>query len=205
MKWTRIVRASGLIEWQCEHGVGHPDLRSVKKMGDCWGIHGCCSENCCSRNDFPGRIVNTRPLQKKQAKEFVDAIRARTVCVRCGKQPIEWHRKEHEEKQSSRVSSLRAGGSSERRILEEISKCKALCRSCHMKEDGRIDVLLASAPQQKGYKIPPKPCTKCGKIVKPLRKGLCYTCYEHQRIGGRSYKGVAVEMISRARRNNDSK
>jgi hypothetical protein len=55
MIWKRIIRASGLIEWQCEHGVGHPDSKSVKRMGECWGIHGCCEEGCCGRDDFPGK------------------------------------------------------------------------------------------------------------------------------------------------------
>jgi hypothetical protein len=72
MKWIRIIRASGLIEWQCEHGVGHPDASSIEEMNDRehskrisrgmklnedknygWGIHGC--DGCCSRDDFPGK------------------------------------------------------------------------------------------------------------------------------------------------------
>lgn len=74
MKWKRVIRASGLIEWQCEHGVGHPDEESIERMnkaseeyylkhgmepekdGDYgWGIHGCCEERCCNRDDFPGK------------------------------------------------------------------------------------------------------------------------------------------------------
>ena len=54
MKWYRIVRASGLIEWECDHGVGHPDLNSVERMGDGWAIHGC--DGCCGRDDFPGKL-----------------------------------------------------------------------------------------------------------------------------------------------------
>ena len=53
LKWKRIVRESGLIEWLCEHGVGHPDFESVKEKGVYWGIHGC--DGCCSKDDFPGR------------------------------------------------------------------------------------------------------------------------------------------------------
>jgi hypothetical protein len=59
MKWKRIVRASGLVEWQCEHGVGHPDVNSVDRMGDAWGIHGC--DGCCGRDDFPGERVIHKP------------------------------------------------------------------------------------------------------------------------------------------------
>lgn len=60
MKWQRTVRASGLIEWVCEHGVGHPDERSAEKIAkslghskDTWLTHGC--DGCCSREDFPGK------------------------------------------------------------------------------------------------------------------------------------------------------
>ena len=53
MKWRRITRETGLIEWVCEHGVGHPDMDSVHKMGNEWGIHGC--DGCCSLEDFPGK------------------------------------------------------------------------------------------------------------------------------------------------------
>ena len=61
MMWERIRRASGLVEWKCEHGIGHPDLYSASVMdklhghkSGTWGIHGCCEHNCCSRKDFPG-------------------------------------------------------------------------------------------------------------------------------------------------------
>lgn len=41
---------SGLVERQCEHGVGHPDPDSVRYLqretGDTgWGTHGC--DGCC--------------------------------------------------------------------------------------------------------------------------------------------------------------
>ena len=29
MKWKKIVRETGLLEYVCEHGIGHPDIRSV--------------------------------------------------------------------------------------------------------------------------------------------------------------------------------
>jgi hypothetical protein len=61
MIWRKIVRDSGLIEWECEHGVGHPDDESIREMDNIhgsgsegsWGIHGC--DGCCSRPDFPGK------------------------------------------------------------------------------------------------------------------------------------------------------
>jgi hypothetical protein len=64
MKWEKIRRASGLIEWACEHGCGHPDANSVEELSERragsddppathWSVHGC--DGCCSRADFPGR------------------------------------------------------------------------------------------------------------------------------------------------------
>jgi len=61
MKWTKLTRETGLIEWVCECGVGHPDMNSVDEMDrrygagskGTWGIHGCCG--CCDLLDFPGK------------------------------------------------------------------------------------------------------------------------------------------------------
>ena len=39
-------------EARCVHGVGHP----IKG-----GVHGCCHEGCCSREDFPTELVG-RPV-----------------------------------------------------------------------------------------------------------------------------------------------
>ena len=51
-KWPKTVRATGLTERVCEHGVGHPDPDSVAwkeawarkhqpgSVG-AWGVHGC--------------------------------------------------------------------------------------------------------------------------------------------------------------------
>lgn len=41
-----IPRADGSIEWQCEHGVGHP-VWAPDMEDDTWGIHGCCGHGCC--------------------------------------------------------------------------------------------------------------------------------------------------------------
>ena len=48
------VRESGLLEWTCEHGVGHPLHKSVTWLEAhgpegakrTWGIHGC--DGCCA-------------------------------------------------------------------------------------------------------------------------------------------------------------
>lgn len=59
-KWTKITRKSGLDEWVCLHGVGHPDYKSAKKIAeinghkiDTWLIHGC--DSCCMKSNFPGK------------------------------------------------------------------------------------------------------------------------------------------------------
>lgn len=61
MNWEMIVRETGLVEWVCEHGTGHPDMRSARKLAkkyghseSAWTTHGC--DSCCRRKDFPGRL-----------------------------------------------------------------------------------------------------------------------------------------------------
>ena len=60
MIWKKNIRATGLIEWVCECGVGHPDRSSAETIAKkfkhktkTWLIHSCCG--CCKRNDFPGK------------------------------------------------------------------------------------------------------------------------------------------------------
>lgn len=128
---------------------------------------------------------------RKIATRFVKSINKFTKCQFCGKQPIEWHRKEHVEHSNWRVSSLRTQGCSIQRIKAEMALCAPLCRSCHMKEDGRGAILHASQPYQKGcVYVTVLPCSICKKLHKPLRKGLCYNCYERHRVGGRQFKHI---------------
>lgn len=51
-----------------------------------------------------------------------------------------------------------------------------LCRRCHMIEDGRMEAIHAIDRH-----TVPKKCINCGKLSKPLRKGLCHNCNEYQR------------------------
>ena len=121
-------------------------------------------------------------VSKAEAKKVVRKIRAKTKCERCGGQPIEWHRECHIENSNWRVSHLVALGFPIKRILDEIKECNALCRSCHMKEDGRLEKLQNNKPRQKGkVYVGPKPCVDCGKLAKPLRRGLCNRCNHRQR------------------------
>ena len=63
---------------------------------------------------------------KAAAKKYVSEIRGRTVCERCGAQPVEWHRVEHEQDSNRRVSALTALGFPIPVIQAEIDTC-ALC------------------------------------------------------------------------------
>jgi len=55
-----------------------------------------------------------------------------------------------------------------------------LCRKCHMTVDGRLDKLQKSC----GPTLPPKECSNCHQLAKPLRKGLCHKCNEYFRRNG---------------------
>ena len=117
-----------------------------------------------------------KPENKLLAKQYVDNIRANTFCNRCGKQPIEWHNNDHIYFTNLRIAHLVALGFSIERIQQEIDRCEALCRSCHMKIDGRLKNLRDNCPNKKGLKSPPKICVICGELYKPLRKGRCNKC-----------------------------
>lgn len=65
MEWKRIVRETGLVEWVCKHGVGHPDPvsaamldRALGHQHGTWSVHGC--DGCCARTAFPGRGLPSR-------------------------------------------------------------------------------------------------------------------------------------------------
>jgi hypothetical protein len=58
----------------------------------------------------------------------------------------------------------------------DITNIELVCRSCHMKRDGRMTNLKRGGPV-----LPARPCRQCGKPYKPLRKGLCHACNERAR------------------------
>ena len=78
-----------------------------------------------------------RVEHKRLARLFLRGVRLRTTCVECGSQPVDFHRKEHEEHPRWRVSALASHGNAIKRIQREIDLSRALCRRCHMAEDGR--------------------------------------------------------------------
>lgn len=131
------------------------------------------------------------------ATEFVTEVNSQTHCAHCDGQPIEWHREGHEQQPNARVSSLRTQGSSIERIQREMDVCMPLCRSCHMKEDGRSVALRSAAPHQKGQLyVVARSCDRCGRMAKPLRKGNCWSCSETVRCGGRFHKDCDLCRIA---------
>lgn len=51
-----IERTSGIEEWICEHGIGHPTRESAERVAkkhghpiDIWLQH--CCDGCCKNND----------------------------------------------------------------------------------------------------------------------------------------------------------
>ncbi len=55
------------------------------------------------------------------------------------------------------------------------SNIELLCRRCHMKIDGRLEVFRARPVPIK----PPSPCRICGRLSKPHRKGRCGRCSQY--------------------------
>ena len=119
---------------------------------------------------------------KIAAKNFVSELRAKTKCERCEGGPIEWHSDSHLTNGNRRVAHLVALGYPIDEIKKEISECNALCRSCHMATDGRLEKLSENKPRQKGMVcVAIKSCSQCGKKEKYLRRGLCNRCNHQQR------------------------
>ena len=58
-----------------------------------------------------------------------------------------------------------------------------LCRRCHMRLDGRLEALPQLLSPRR-IKQPPKPCSDCERLWKPLRRGRCPTCYSRFKRGG---------------------
>lgn len=56
-----------------------------------------------------------------------------------------------------------------------------LCRSCHMKIDGRMTQFVNS---KRNSEKPIETCLYCGKPARPARKGRCHACNERFRRNG---------------------
>jgi hypothetical protein len=129
---------------------------------------------------------NDRVFHREMARDHVNQIKETLICASCGTPnyiaPVEFHNKEHDQYPGRRVSALVAQGRSRTIIDREIKRCTPLCRSCHMKLDGRTEALHKVTPHQKGYRKPVERCRFCNELYKPLRKGLCNSCYKCEYI-----------------------
>lgn len=133
-----------------------------------------------------------RKNRRELARDFVLTKNARTVCAHCGRQPIEWHNRDHVEqnREDFRISALVRRGATISDIQDEMERCTPLCRRCHMQEDGRLQNNLANGRLTK----PPRFCSTCAEqVTKPLRRGLCGRCYSRQyRPSWTVRRGVAL-------------
>jgi hypothetical protein len=59
-----------------------------------------------------------------------------------------------------------------------------ICRFCLMQKDGRLSRLIEIGKTRPRCVVGPKPCLRCGREWKPLRKGLCQACSEYKRRKG---------------------
>jgi len=130
----------------------------------------------------------------KRSQLWTDAVRSNTYCKLCGRQPIDWHNPEHLKHPYRRVGKMAGGGRTISAIAKEISNCIPLCRSCHMKEDGRLDTLL-NRPR---LTTPAKNCSACNEKYKPLRAGLCAKCYDRIRYKTRYKKRLEYCPLCKA-------
>jgi hypothetical protein len=126
------------------------------------------------------RLNKDRGYQARRAQSsaFVADLNARTICAHCGGHPVEWHNPEHVEQQRERfrISNMASKGDSLEAIHAELDRCTPLCRRCHMAEDGRLEAVRRSHGPVKA----PGACGRCHRIYKPLRGGLCGSCYAGQ-------------------------
>lgn len=131
--------------------------------------------------DLPGQHVLDKVETKRRMRQAASLawfreVRAATPCTRCGARPVEYHRAEHVVRPQDRVSTMASRGEPVEKIAAEIARCEALCRSCHMRVDGRIETFRTSPEVQ-----PPRECSECGRLFKPLRRGLCAACDQKRR------------------------
>src|SRR5689334_12090525 len=90
-----------------------------------------------------------RKAKRQQMIDWFVNLKSAYSCVICGESDsacIEFHHRDGETKDFN-VSDFVAPGYGKSRILEEISKCIALCANCHRKvHAGRIDTTTQLAP-----------------------------------------------------------
>lgn len=74
----------------------------------------------------------------------------------------------------------------------EPSNVEVLCRRCHMLADGRLEAFAKAAGGRFHEPLPPRPCSNCGRLYKPLRRGRCGACSDYFREHNRERTEEAV-------------
>ena len=69
------------------------------------------------------KVVARTAERKVISKAYVAEVRTRTVCQRCGVQPIDWHREEHLGNTNRRIGAMMSRGVSPEEIQREIDPC----------------------------------------------------------------------------------
>jgi hypothetical protein len=144
-----------------------------------WQQHAGSYDHCAdcggwkAKKAYRCRSCSPKILEAAQARWKSDAAvgtkrkRARAVvpkmvaCMRCGSR-------------DKRLERHHVDGDTGNNSVLNI---RIVCRRCHMVIDGRLDKLKTAGPTPQ----PPKPCDECGKLAKPLRRGLCHACNERKR------------------------
>jgi hypothetical protein len=83
-------------------------------------------------------------LRREAARVFMWRVRRETVCVQCGRQPVDFHSDAHLTQPRSRISNLVSRGATIGRIMRELQRCMPLCRRCHVALDGRMERIRAA-------------------------------------------------------------
>jgi hypothetical protein len=65
-----------------------------------------------------------------------------------------------------------------------------MSEQAEMELDGRTARLQQLKPWQPGSTLPPKACVVCGKLAKPLRRGLCNACNHRKRTQESNLKEI---------------
>jgi len=111
---------------------------------------------------WKGDRARTTTKRSRARRKFVNL----GTCEECGEKPAtERHHKDEDTGNNARENLV------------------FVCRLCHMKIDGRLEKLHEA--RRKVPIKPPKPCARCGKPTKPLRRGRCSACETYLRRNGR--------------------
>jgi hypothetical protein len=161
----------GERRWACSCDCGglkttRQRLLLVGKTESC----GCLQREARLRNrgesHYAWKGDAAQPITKRQRAQKMYALGA---CDGCGKPATDRHHKD---------------GDTGNNVASNIG---LLCRRCHMTEDGRLESLraLGRANGEK-RRLPPRPCSRCAKLVTVFWYGECGACNEYRRRNGAS-------------------